>query len=39
MPNVGTILQQHVTLNLDCIDRLYLNGYKAMTAKPQQSLE
>lgn len=27
MPNVDTLLRDHVTLNLDCIDRHYLNDY------------
>jgi hypothetical protein len=35
MPNVETILQQHVTLNVDCIDRLYLNGYVARLQRPE----
>ena len=26
-PNIETILRDHVTLTVDCIDRLYLNGY------------
>ena len=25
MPNVETLLRDHVTLQVDCIDRLYLN--------------
>jgi hypothetical protein len=28
MPNINTILRDHVTLQLECIDRLYLNGYQ-----------
>jgi hypothetical protein len=35
MPNVETILRQHVTLNLDCIDRLYLNGYVPGLQRPE----
>ena len=27
MPNVETVLRDHVVLQLDCIDRMYLNGY------------
>jgi hypothetical protein len=27
MPNIETILRDHVTLQIECIDRLYLNGY------------
>jgi hypothetical protein len=26
-PNIETIIRDHVTLTIDCIDRLYLNGY------------
>jgi hypothetical protein len=28
MPNIETILRDHVTLQIECIDRLYLNGYQ-----------
>jgi hypothetical protein len=35
MPNVETLLRDHVTLNLDCIDRLYLNGYVELLQRPQ----
>lgn len=27
MPNIDSLLRDHVTLQLECIDRLYLNGY------------
>ena len=27
MPNVADIIKDHVTLEVRCIDRLYLNGY------------
>ena len=27
MPNVAEIIKEHVTLEVDCVDRLYLNGY------------
>ncbi len=27
MTNVTEILKEHVTLDIECIDRLYLNGY------------
>jgi hypothetical protein len=27
MPNVAQIIREHVTLDLKCVDRLYLNGY------------
>jgi hypothetical protein len=35
MANVETLLRDHVTLNVDCIDRLYLNGYVARLQRPQ----
>jgi hypothetical protein len=27
MPNVAEIIKEHVTLEVNCVDRLYLNGY------------
>ncbi|MEW6301646.1 MAG: hypothetical protein AB1671_28585 [Thermodesulfobacteriota bacterium] len=27
MPNVAELIREHVTLDLKCVDRLYLNGY------------
>lgn len=27
MPNVAEVLREHVTLTIDCVDRLYLNAY------------
>jgi hypothetical protein len=27
IPNIETIIRDHVTLTVDCVDRLYLNGY------------
>lgn len=27
MPNINTLLSKHTTFSLECIDRLYLNGY------------
>ena len=27
MPTVAEILKDHVTLEVECIDRIYLNGY------------
>jgi hypothetical protein len=27
MPNIESILRDHVTLQIECLDRLYLNGY------------
>jgi hypothetical protein len=35
MPNVETLLRDHITLNVDCIDRLYLNGYVPLLQRPQ----
>ncbi len=29
MPNIDSILREHVSLQVECIDRLYLNGYVA----------
>jgi hypothetical protein len=34
MPNVETLLRDHVTLQVDCIDRLYLNGYVPTMQRP-----
>jgi hypothetical protein len=27
MTNVNEILRDHITLSIDCMDRIYLNGY------------
>lgn len=35
MPNVDTLLRDHVTLDIDCIDRLYLNGYVERLQRPE----
>jgi hypothetical protein len=35
MPNVDTLLRDHVTLKVDCIDRLYLNGYVPRLQRPE----
>jgi hypothetical protein len=35
MPNVESLLREHVTLNVDCIDRIYLNGYVPLLQRPQ----
>lgn len=35
MPNVETLLRDHVRLQVDCIDRLYLNGYVPKFQRPQ----
>ena len=36
MPNVATVLSEHVTLQVDCLDRLYLNGYVPALQRPDQ---
>jgi hypothetical protein len=36
MPNVENLLREHVTLEVDCIDRLYLNGYVPTLQRPEQ---
>jgi hypothetical protein len=35
MPNIETLLRDHVTLNVDCIDRVYLNGYVPRLQRPE----
>jgi hypothetical protein len=35
MPNVETLLRDHVRLQVDCIDRLYLNGFVPRLQRPQ----
>ena len=35
MANVETVLRDHVTLQLDCIDRLYLFGYVPRLQRPE----
>ena len=34
MPNVDSLLRDHVTLSVDCIDRIYLNGYVSRLQRP-----
>jgi hypothetical protein len=36
MPNIETILRDHVTLQVECIDRLYLHGYVPALQRPGQ---
>lgn len=36
MPNVETVLRDHVVLQLDCVDRMYLNGYVPALQRPGQ---
>jgi hypothetical protein len=33
-PSVATILRDHVSLSMSCVDRLYLNGYVPMLQAP-----
>jgi hypothetical protein len=35
MPNVESLLRDHVTLQNECIDRLYLNGYVPRMQRPE----
>jgi len=35
MPNVETLLRDHVTLQVECVDRLYLNGYVPRLQRPE----
>jgi len=32
MPNINEPLEGHVTLEVECIDRIYLNGYRPSLA-------
>jgi hypothetical protein len=34
MPNINELLEGHVTLKVECLDRVYLNGYLAGLATP-----
>ncbi len=34
MPNVQSLLRDHVGLSVDCIDRIYLNGYVPTMQRP-----
>ena len=36
MATIGELLEQHVTLTVDCLDRLYLNGYVPTLQVPGQ---
>lgn len=36
MPNINTILDQHVTFQCECIDRMYLNAYVPILQLPGQ---
>ena len=34
MPNVNELLREYVTLDIECMDRIYLNGYKISYHSP-----
>jgi hypothetical protein len=36
MVNVNEILRDHITLSVDCLDRIYLNGYIPTLQVPGQ---
>lgn len=36
MPNVAELIREHVTLEVECVDRLYLNGYIPTLQDPGQ---
>jgi hypothetical protein len=36
MPNVHEIIRNHVSLSIDCIDRVYVNGYMPTLQIPEQ---
>lgn len=36
MPNVAQVIRDHVTLEVECVDRLYLNGYIPTLQTPGQ---
>ncbi len=36
MPNINDVLRDHVTLELECLDRIYLNGYIPHLQLPSQ---
>jgi len=35
-PSIATILREHVSLSISCVDRLYLNGYVPLLQAPGQ---
>ncbi len=35
-PSIATILRDHVSLSISCVDRLYLNGYVPLLQAPGQ---
>lgn len=36
MPNINSLLDDHVVLNYECLDRIFLNGYVAKLQDPDQ---
>jgi hypothetical protein len=38
MTNANEILKEHVTLDIECIDRIYLNGYIPNLQVPGQCI-
>ena len=36
MPNIASIMRDHVTLSIDCMDRIYVNGYQPKLQTPGQ---
>jgi hypothetical protein len=36
MPNVAELIRDHVTVEVECVDRLYLNGYIPTLQTPEQ---
>jgi hypothetical protein len=39
MTNVNALLHDHVTLEVECIDRLYLNGFTKLKFRKRQKAE
>ncbi|MHB1527333.1 MAG: hypothetical protein ACYCZN_13845 [Candidatus Dormibacteria bacterium] len=36
MPNLNTLLDEHVVLKYECLDRMFLNGYAPKLQTPSQ---
>lgn len=34
MPNIASIIRDHVALSIRCVDRLYVNGYLPLLSPP-----
>ena len=39
MPNINELLSRHVTLEIECLDRIYLNGYVPHLQTPRQLVD